>query len=677
MARTKNTETQDENDDNDKSLCEIATRHGKPIISLLLDIQEAQVQQQKFFRFLRHLECFCLHRQHQQPRYHDGLQHERHMKQTRVFRCRINAFEYGKFVAVSYPWEPSDYKEDCKLRYKVQDRSGEWFYPSTVRDCVWDRTFQYMRAHDIKLLWVDRQSIPQKECKVDCSHKTCKRKRAAMQTMDLVYKWSDHPIALLENHMCSLSDLTVLVTVLKGKLVKGNGKTRHFRLSEASSLNEAQKALKLLIAIIEDRWWTRAWTFQENYVAWRKMTLLIRHSADLETRKREHSALFGVVPGELCIKSDNFHHQATRLCLALRPYKIKGINQVLNTAGEYRLLLQSSNSMTAQVISDIERRDIGRALDRVPIIANCCQYSVRLDTGSQQAPSLSLAILAMCLLNGEILDNRLGEPTSGLLSEITISRCLKAQLFQGFYAPRSKHNLTFNKGCRFVDVRLRESGILTKGHLWRFGPTIDTATFPISTARRPRSKVATLTPHQQDRLAQLATILRSRSYRDLATQIEAYLDRVDKDQSGAVTFPRRYLRMMAIEVVRAIDKKKKLRLAGLCESQSTAPYTAIFIWDDDHNMDKPDSNAGPESLKLKASNDFAFTASAPKRKDKPDIDRHVSLQVQCQHARSEAGNKYPILYIQRWLLGLCFFSGSPRKDVLFPWPSALRETINA
>ncbi|KAI3326493.1 hypothetical protein HD806DRAFT_409604 [Xylariaceae sp. AK1471] len=681
MARMKDSNTQDESDDRNKSLREIATRHGIPIISLLLDIQEAQVQQQKFFRFLRHLECFRLHRKREQPRCRNRLQHERHMKRIPVFRCRINAFGYGKFVAVSYPWEPSDYKENRKRRYKVQDRSGKWFYPSRVRDCVWDRTFKYMHAHDIKLLWVDRQSIPQKECKVDCGHTTCKLKRAAMQTMDLVYKLSDHPIALLENRMCSLDDLVILVTVLNGKLVKGNGKTRHFRLSEAASLDEAQKALRLLITITKDRWWTRAWIFQENYVAWRKMTLLIRHSPDLETRKREHSALLGVIPGELCIKSDNFHHQVTRLCLALRMHEVKGIDQVLNTTGEYRLLLQSSDSMTAQVISDVEKRDIDRPSDRLPIIANCCQYSVRLDTGRQQVPSLSLATLAMCLLNGEILHNRLGESTPGLLLEMSVSECLKTQLFQGFYAPKGKPNLTFNKGCRFINVRLGESGVLTEGHLWRLGLTIDTATFPISKAPQPKSKVGTLTPHQQDRLAQLAAILRSQSHKDLSIQIEAYLDRVaswaDEDQHGAVTFPQRYLRMMAIEVVRAIDKKKELRLANLCKSQSTVPYTGIFVWDDEGNMDRPDSNVSLENLMVEASTDFAFTASAPKRKNMPDIERHVSLQVQCQHLPREAGSEFPILYIRRWLLGLCFFSGSPRKKVLFPWPSALRETTNA
>ncbi|KAI0388350.1 hypothetical protein F5Y17DRAFT_230254 [Xylariaceae sp. FL0594] len=589
MAKIKDMKTDDEGNDYDKSVNEIAIRHGKSIISLLLGMQEAQVQQQKLFRFIRHLECFCLDPKHDQPKYRNGLQHERRMKRTPVLRRRINAFQDRKFVAISYPWKPSDSKESCKLKYKVQNRSGKPFYPSTLRDCVWDRTFNYMRAHDVKLLWVDRHSIWQPECKVDCTHKMCKQKQAAVQTMDLVYRLSLYPVGLLETRICSLDDLDLLITILEGKLVKGNGKTRQFRLSKATSLDEGEKALRLLIAITKDRWWTRAWIFQENYVAWKNMTLLMRHSSDLETRKCKCIALLGNIPGELSIKSHEFCHQATRLCLAISEHRreIKGLDQVLKAAGEYRLLLQTSDSMTAKVISDVQNRDVGCVSNRIPIIANCCQYSIRLNTGSQQVPSPSLSTLTMCLLNGEIHDNSLRELTPGLLSKKTVSGYLEAQLFRGFYAPKSKPNPTFNKGCRFINVRLRESGVLTSGHLWQLGLTIVAATFPISKLPRTRRNDDPLTPHQRARLAQLATILRSLSHRDLATQIETYLKRVGADQPRASTLSRRYLRMMAIEVVRAIDKKKKLRLASLYEPQSTSPYMAIFLWDDDDNIDRP------------------------------------------------------------------------------------------
>lgn len=156
------------------------------------------------------------------------------------------------------------------------------------------------------------------------------------------------------------------------------------------------------------------------------------------------------MPGELCIRSDDFRHQDTRLCLALRRHETKGIQQVLDAAGECRLLLQSSDSITAQVISDIGKRGIDRPSDRIPIIANCCQYSIRLNTRSQQVPSLSLSTLTICLLNSEILDNSLRELTPGLLSKKTVSRYLGAQLFWRLYAPKDKPKLTFNKGCRFI-----------------------------------------------------------------------------------------------------------------------------------------------------------------------------------------------------------------------------------
>ncbi|KAI0856459.1 hypothetical protein F4860DRAFT_528993 [Xylaria cubensis] len=156
MKDIKNSDTSDKSDDYDKSLQEITARLGKPPLSLLLDIQKPRAQQQNFFRFVRHLECFSLDRKQPQPRYRNILQHKTRGKQTLVLRRRINALEDRGFVAVSYPWEPSDDREDCKLKYMVQDRSGKHLNPSTLRDCVWGRTFNYMRACGVKLLWVDR-----------------------------------------------------------------------------------------------------------------------------------------------------------------------------------------------------------------------------------------------------------------------------------------------------------------------------------------------------------------------------------------------------------------------------------------------------------------------------------------------------------------------------------------
>jgi hypothetical protein len=68
----ENNKTRDENDDYKKSLREIATHHGKLIVSLHLDIQEPHGQQEKSLPFVRRLECFHLGPKHEQPKYVPG-----------------------------------------------------------------------------------------------------------------------------------------------------------------------------------------------------------------------------------------------------------------------------------------------------------------------------------------------------------------------------------------------------------------------------------------------------------------------------------------------------------------------------------------------------------------------------------------------------------------------------
>ncbi|KAI6080510.1 hypothetical protein F4821DRAFT_55222 [Hypoxylon rubiginosum] len=109
----------DDNSDDDDSgdnLLQISTRHKRPAIELLLDIQEEQVQQETFLRrFLSRLECFS-------------------RKRTRSLRRRrINAFKETEYVALSYTWHPSEYEDAECRRYWVQDRSGAQYFPSRVR----------------------------------------------------------------------------------------------------------------------------------------------------------------------------------------------------------------------------------------------------------------------------------------------------------------------------------------------------------------------------------------------------------------------------------------------------------------------------------------------------------------------------------------------------------------
>lgn len=162
-----------------------------PIVARLLHIQESKEPHQKFLRYIKHLEC--LHLDETRERKPAGTSTRR----IPLLRHWINAFHEKNYLALSYTWQPSEFEDGRKGRYEVQTRDKRDFYPSTVRNCVFDRIFAYTQHCGLKLLWIDRHSVKQHACKVTCDHKKCKDKRAALQTMDLVYRLSHQPVALL------------------------------------------------------------------------------------------------------------------------------------------------------------------------------------------------------------------------------------------------------------------------------------------------------------------------------------------------------------------------------------------------------------------------------------------------------------------------------------------------
>lgn len=195
-----------------------------------------------------------------------------------------------------------------------------------------------MRSAKVQLLWIDADCIQQDTCGVVAcaSHRRCTQKCDALQAMDLVYQLSKHPVALLARPLQIESELDLLTHILSGNLVDSDC---NFRLSRATTVHKARKALWLLREITRDIWWGRAWTFQENYRGGLRMQLLIRHDQSLERQKLHHQ-IFGEIPGGLCVRSVTFSKEATRLCLALRsagvelpPVDVSRINDVLRAAG--------------------------------------------------------------------------------------------------------------------------------------------------------------------------------------------------------------------------------------------------------------------------------------------------------------------------------------------------------
>ncbi|KAI9155039.1 hypothetical protein HJFPF1_07602 [Paramyrothecium foliicola] len=642
-------------DDKDKSLDELSRYHQESIVSQLVHIgsKHNQLYNDKYLPFIRNLQCLR----------RDGLH---------LYRTSIDAYDEEQYVALSYTWNRSKYEDDKSGRYHVEAWNGNRLEPSKVRNCVLDRVTSYMRYKKVEFLWIDRHCIHQDTCDFVCArHSHCVQKQNAIQAMDRVYQLSTHPIALLGWRLRREYELHLLGRILLGKFV---GKGSKPRLSRGTTIHEARKALRLLHEITQDLWWQRAWTFQENYRGGTSMTLLIRHNPSLEQQKRQYWS-FGRMRRELCINSVKFSKEATRLCLALRetienvpleeaPEDILWINDVFRAIGRYALLLDESTAMTPTIITDIEARGLSQPWDRLAIIANCCQYPIRLDSEKlQMEQSLSLSMLAMCLLNGEILNNNDEEPVAHLAT----SKFLNEKLFKSFSAPEAENQkLTFNKGCRLTNVELAMSGIVTKGILWELDCVIDTAMFPrkLPWIENPWGK---LKLYQRRCLLQLYFQLQHiYVYDTLAKDILEFLD-VDASVGVDSSFPTAHLRFMASEIVAAIQARKKLRLGRIWDpTGGQEPYSAVFVWPTKEN-DSNEADASPA---------FVFTSAwfrdpGSKSYEANDLDRHVSFEVGLE--KSLIGNGSPHLRVRRWLPGMCFFPGRKLTEVVFPWPRMLQE----
>ncbi|KAF4996964.1 hypothetical protein FGRMN_4182 [Fusarium graminum] len=655
-------------DDTKVSLRKIVENHpGNSIASLLYRIGDNQWPQKKCLKFIKHLECLTVTRDFGDK--------------PKLMRQNINAFEEGEYVALSYTWDNSDQEDPRNGQYMVQnrDRDRPQFFESRVRDCVFDRVFSFMYAKGLRRLWIDRHCVKQKTChrKDSCPHKRCNEKKSAVKTMDLVYSLSKHPVGLLGRPIEWDYELDLLAKVLKGTFPKKPDKADY---------NEILQALSLLARITKDRWWTRAWTFQESYRGKPKMTLLIRHPDFLEKSKSFHKC-FSDVPNELCIRFEEFCKTSTKFCdWVAKNFQGDGMlhhaKEIMQVAGKYTVILGKSMPMTPRIIADIQKRGLTDAWDKLAIIANCCQYNITMDHKMIQEPqSLSLSILAMYLLNGEILSN---QPQDHFLSMLDkpLSEFLEDQAFQAFDAPKHEQRLTFNKRCRFVEVKLKPDGIETKGHLWKLGRIIDPATFrfllPESTGTP-----ASVARDEKSLISQLAFELRRLREITLARHLERFITYDHNSQGknlGRETFSRGYMRVMAKGLVEAINEGKLLRLGRVWNSRERKhECSAIFVWSPD-GTEKPENKGQSHKRNMdckyrgEPSWDFAFTASKPLNRGSGkhgtnDLNRHVSLEVSWPSLWDQSLDEHPQLFLKRWLVGLCFFYDFPTTDVIFPWPS--------
>ena len=634
--------------DTSQNLVVIKERCRTGLISQILRIQEHRTEAEKSIEWARNLQCLRLQASNRKRR---RRANEYDVQDpVRVLR-RTQLVPGESYVAVSYRWEN---EASAIGKYEILPMNDVKWSPSVVHDAVWNRVVSYAKHHNVDMIWIDRECVPQEEC---CEKDT------AVQSMDLVYSFSQYSLGLLRSPIDTQKDLELLLKLLRGDLACISNQLQCPILKKIN-IKIAKEVIKLLDHITSDEWWSRAWIFQEDYRSSTRMCLLIPHS--LYLRKMHARKDFGNIPGELQINSANFRRAATVFCLAYCQdptsdrENCEVCMRILTRAGKYNILLKFQNDgrdhrinkpMAPTIFADIGSRGITRSSDILAIAANCCDYSVRLNTHTLLSTkhSLSLCILVLYLLNGEVIDN---SESDGQLLSSTIFEYLNQRTLDRHEPPVLDQELTFLKHSRFTNVWLSPNGINTSGHLWSLQKTIETTTpaFKKSFYDGKKDYSYGLNGYQRLQLKRLSYELRWQGYRSLTKKLENYL-REDGFSNGRNEPPSKlYMDMMAEQVIEAIKQGQNLQLGRLV---SARPYSGIFV-----NDSKKQS--------------YCFTSWSPARQGcdraKREIYKYVSLKVGLLGGESQVP---PKLETKKWINGLCFFHGYFTENAVFPWPAEL------
>jgi hypothetical protein len=560
-----------------------------------------------------------------------------HSKVMQIKRGTAYGCGEQDFIAVSYTSKHTPGLESGRNHgYIVVEAGGQSRRQSIVRDEVLARVLCYARHNGLRRFWIDRECSPLEE--------DSEEKQITMDSMDLLYRDSRHPIGLLAVILNTQSGVNHVQTLMMGYATVRDNEDEYPRLICSTISRVSLGIFDVLVHLHTDRWWTRAWTFQEEYLSSTSMRILIRREPGLMARHR-----FGFLQGGICLNAADFRTQATLFSLAFKReanHKFaKKCATMLKMFGRYDIQYRfqhdaKKRAMSPRIFAGMQRRNLDRPFDRLPIVANSCNYAIRFVSQkmSEGNHCLDLCLLTMSLLNGELL--RDGRDIRKLPVEMDITNYMQYISFNKFELPGTKRRLSYLKACRLDRVSLQQAGIWTEGILWVIAGTLLPSTWPRCPQRSRKRHQTGLSNFQRDRLLQLADILGISGAEGLASAIRKYLD---TDMTcKKLTAAKKHMDIMAGSIVQAMGAGTPLQTAGAKGSRKTC---GIFISKHDENMTIFTSwHAGIDV-------DGRWRQS------------QVSLGVGVQDSMST-----PLLDTVKWVNGLAFFKKCEQTPVIFKWP---------
>lgn len=340
------------------------------------------------------------------------------------------------YIAVSYCWNRVNvewFTGDIEVPMEVL-RQDIGRRPSHVPPDVLHRSLAYATHRGVNAIWIDQECINQDD-PID--------KENGVQAMDIVYQESHHPIAILEFSFQTQIEVDVFTSLVDFE----------FEPDQIEVLGD------MLSLLSQDAWFSRAWTLQESTSAGASMTLLL---ACPGLNKRSDC---GPTPGEFEISIWDFQNAMANSrilideALAAEAWSdtshavyASNLADVLynyiptiypDSFERQRDASHRQQCNAAEALTFLDDRFNSVFSDRLAILANICNYEVRINStvlelrgGSFSACALTLAILngdmsllAGCQANEEEESNKPGK-SSWVLDQAKDGRSAKMPFYK-------------------------------------------------------------------------------------------------------------------------------------------------------------------------------------------------------------------------------------------------------
>ncbi|GAP92134.1 putative heterokaryon incompatibility [Rosellinia necatrix] len=358
----------------------------------------------------------------------------------KVTRFRLRRFRNfcNHFVAVSYCWSSEKGRAVEDTGYEVVEEDGTVRNARASNNTI-DRAVAFARENGFRLIWIDQECIEQTDPY---------KKELAIQAMDYVYAMAHTTIGLLhaelqQEHLDCLSRLLQSQSRPQQNIQRGGRRALTTpRPIDPSVLAEA------VSLIVNDEWNARAWILQEAFASSGWMILLFPKAAPVDVRGG-HLICPKVSLSELAVDIGTLrrclHIACGMIQEAMGPAKpatprgrtrgerlqrrkpkrgqgqgsgvpsadtAMALERVLyfhpgNVEASASVWINNSKPRrtcsAATALTYLRLRDLGRVADKLAIVANLCDYHLRLNTTELEKTQQSLAtcMLTLSLVNGD------------------------------------------------------------------------------------------------------------------------------------------------------------------------------------------------------------------------------------------------------------------------------------